>query len=129
MKGADLARRTLSGRSRLSMEKGNSVACVADSLNLYRWRGPTATQARDQVFFPRAPLSLDLPQVHLFLIPSEKKKRAKRATRKKDSKGLLESLPYLVPKSPVNKRSGNKVLRSAGIIPFAICTTAKLLKR
>ena len=61
--------------------------------------------------------------------PERKKKRAKRATRKKDSKGLLESLPYLVPKSPVNKRSGNKVLRSAGIIPFAICTTAKLLKR
>ena len=111
------------------MGKGNPVACVADALNLYKRRGPAATQARGHVFFPRAPLSLDLPQVDLVLIPSEKKKRAKRATRKKDFKGLLESLPYLVPKSPVNKRSGNKVLRSAGIIPFSICTTAKLLQR
>ena len=73
MKGAELARRALSGRRRLSMGKGNSVACVADALNLYKWRGPTATQARGHVFFPRAPLSLDLPQVDLVLIPSEKK--------------------------------------------------------
>ena len=111
------------------MGKGNPVACVADALNLYKWPGPTATQARGHVFLPRASLSRDLPQVDLVLIPSEKNERAKRATWKKNFKGLLESLLYLVPKSPVNKRSGNKVLRSAGIIPFSIRTTAKLPKR
>ena len=73
LKGADLARCVFSGRSRLSMAKGNSVACVADALNLYKWRGPAATQAMGHVFFPRAPLSLDLPQVDVVLIPSEKK--------------------------------------------------------
>ena len=58
-------RRTRAGRGPL--------ACVADALNLYKWRRAPETHARSHVFFPRAPLSLDLPQVDLVLIPSERK--------------------------------------------------------
>ena len=108
MKGADLVRRTLSGRSRLSVRKGNSVACVADALNLYKWCGPTATQAMGHVFLPRAPLSLDLPQVDLGLIPSEKNERAKRATRKKILKDFWKVYLFSYPNLLSTRDQGTK---------------------
>ena len=74
LKGTNLARRAFSGRSRLSMGKGNSVACVADALNLYKWRGPAATRARDHVFFPSRALISRLATSRRSSYPGRKKK-------------------------------------------------------
>ena len=86
------------------------------------WRGPAATQAMGHVFFPRAPLSLDLPQVDVVLIPGEKKSERSEIRGRKILKDFWKVYLISYPNLLSTRDQGTKCWGApeSFLLPFAL---------